>query len=419
MWTRTGTTTNQIAVGFRNPHSTIDMLGMMKLRSDWMIRARSSHTEGDAMIRDALNAAGFSGSAIKYDEIHRVFVLKSDTIHPIVHFINAISPLMQDFSEIEGEVTRLLGVDLSQHHPNPHWVSVSNHSGSTRLKYFNRHPESTISEIGVNAAGSEWKIEIKTLTSHQKEWIKEAFRAANFPLSIIRIHSDGAGTWAIRLQSTDTPVIANFVKLIKENALHFEEIEDNITQHLGIDLSQDYQMPVPAAHSPAEMTIAQRFTIDGQTSLNSGSPTLSSAGINLIGIVGNYPASNNQAARHHFFNVRPEASLSSNNPENNATKLNNIGFSDEHFKSEEEREQYNTYCCSIGLKIMTNPVYDERSPQYQFEASEILRWLQIKLEHPYTREPLTADKLKPNLELKQEIECFVEAQVSLQAALKK
>jgi len=178
-------------------------------------------------------------------------------------------------------------------------------------------------------------------------------------------------------------------------------------------------MPVPAAHSPAEMTIAQRFTIDGQTSLNSGSPTLSSAGINLIGIVGNYPASNNQAARHHFFNVRPEASLSSNNPENNATKLNNIGFSDEHFKSEEEREQYNTYCCSIGLKIMTNPVYDERSPQYQFEASEILRWLQIKLEHPYTREPLTADKLKPNLELKQEIECFVEAQVSLQAALKK
>ena len=92
----------------------------------------------------------------------------------------------------------------------------------------------------------------------------------------------------------------------------------------------------------------------------------------------------------------------------NATKMEDIEFSEDRFTSEEETN-YERYCCSIGLKIMTNPVYDPRAPQYPFEESAILRWLAIKQEHPFTRATLTPSGLIPNASLKQEIDDFVNA----------
>ena len=104
--------------------------------------------------------------------------------------------------------------------------------------------------------------------------------------------------------------------------------------------------------------------------------------------------------------------------ETNVSKLEHIGFSEDNFTSEEEAN-YKRYCCSINLKIMTNPVYDPRFREYQFEKSDILRWLDIKQKHPFTRARLTPDMLIPNLELKHEIDQFVEATMANNRVLKK
>jgi len=64
------------------------------------------------------------------------------------------------------------------------------------------------------------------------------------------------------------------------------------------------------------------------------------------------------------------------------------------------------------MKIMTDPVFDPRCPQYQFDKSQILKWLAIKSQHPFSRAPLTASALQPNLPLKQEIDKFVADTVS-------
>jgi hypothetical protein len=105
-------------------------------------------------------------------------------------------------------------------------------------------------------------------------------------------------------------------------------------------------------------------------------------------------------------------------PETNAQKLDDIGFSRENLESEQEKDLYDTYVCSIDLGIMTNPVHDPRTPQYQFEESNILHWLKIKQEHPYTRQPLTSDMLIPSINLKQEIEAFVDEKTHQHQRLK-
>lgn len=96
----------------------------------------------------------------------------------------------------------------------------------------------------------------------------------------------------------------------------------------------------------------------------------------------------------------------------NELKLEQNGFSEDKLASEEEKEVYNQYCCTISLKIMTDPVFDPRCPQYQFDKPQILKWLAINRQHPFTRDPLTASGLQSNLPLKQNIDKFVEETVS-------
>jgi|GEM_PF-1760408 len=237
MWIKTGTTTNRIAVAYQNQNSTIDLLGIIKLRSDWMIRFRPSHANNKRIIQEALNDAGLCGSVIKYDEGDSVFILRSDNVSPITHLINAISPLMQDFSEIKEEISNLLHVDFAQYYPNPNWIRASNHPGSTRLKYFSRHQSSNISEIGINSAGREWKVEIKTPSLQQKELIRTTLCAANFPLSMLEIYPDTPTDWTIRLKETDLCIIATFVGILKENTCYFEDIEEEIFFLLNTDRS--------------------------------------------------------------------------------------------------------------------------------------------------------------------------------------
>jgi hypothetical protein len=84
----------------------------------------------------------------------------------------------------------------------------------------------------------------------------------------------------------------------------------------------------------------------------------------------------------------------------NEKKLADIGFNSEKIPEK--------YCCSLGFTIMTDPVYAQGLPQYQFEKAWILRWLETANTHPYTRQPLTQANLIPNEALKIEIEKFVD-----------
>ncbi|MDF1827018.1 MAG: RNA polymerase sigma factor region1.1 domain-containing protein [Legionellaceae bacterium] len=237
MWHRTiGTTTNRIAVVYQNPFASIVLLRINKLDSDWIIHFRPSCDDTQNTIRELLDEAGLGGSALQYNAHDKTFVLRSDTTAPIIYLINLISLFMQNFSEIKEEISSLLEVDFAQHISNFNWIRASNHPGSTSLKYFSRYQDFAVTEIGINPAGSVWKVEIKTPTLRQKELINATLRAANFPLELIDFLSESDCT--LRLTSTDFQMIATFVHILKEHARHFEEIEAEICQQLGIDLNQ-------------------------------------------------------------------------------------------------------------------------------------------------------------------------------------
>lgn len=153
MWQKMGITTHRIAVAYQNPESMINLLGIIKLRREWIIRVRASSEKNNSVIQDAFQTAGLQSSSVKYHEHDGMFVFKTDAIDPIVKLIHAISPLMQDFFEIESGVMRLLGVNLAQDYPNPHWIRASHHAGSTHLKYFNQHKDATVNTMGINEVG--------------------------------------------------------------------------------------------------------------------------------------------------------------------------------------------------------------------------------------------------------------------------
>lgn len=96
----------------------------------------------------------------------------------------------------------------------------------------------------------------------------------------------------------------------------------------------------------------------------------------------------------------------------NEEELIEIGFSENSLVSEEEKDNFQRYCCSISKRIMTEPVFDPRFTQFQFEKSEILRWLAIKQEHPFNRVNLSLNELVLNQPLKDEIDKFVDSTVA-------
>jgi len=99
-------------------------------------------------------------------------------------------------------------------------------------------------------------------------------------------------------------------------------------------------------------------------------------------------------------------------PRNNEEKLADIGFSEAMLDSEDEKERYRNYCCLISTKIMTDPVHAPDYPQFDFERSDILRWLRIKQEHPFNRTTLRSEQLVQSVTLKQDINKFVDDTVA-------
>jgi hypothetical protein len=81
------------------------------------------------------------------------------------------------------------------------------------------------------------------------------------------------------------------------------------------------------------------------------------------------------------------------------------------------------FCCSIEAynpympftppvvrrTIMTNPVYDPRSPEHKFEKKTIRGYLRHTRFHPYTKMPLTMEDLQLDQPLQSKIKRFVEA----------
>lgn len=68
-------------------------------------------------------------------------------------------------------------------------------------------------------------------------------------------------------------------------------------------------------------------------------------------------------------------------------------------------EPPSAFLCSIGLKIMKDPVIDPDGNSY--EKDEIEKWLSIHNTSPITRNPMTINDLRPNRALKESIENYI------------
>jgi len=69
------------------------------------------------------------------------------------------------------------------------------------------------------------------------------------------------------------------------------------------------------------------------------------------------------------------------------------------------------FLCAISNAIMTYPVYARDCPQQKFELHVIKRWLRESQTHPCTRAPLHVEDLVHDVELKAQIDEFVEATI--------
>lgn len=93
-----------------------------------------------------------------------------------------------------------------------------------------------------------------------------------------------------------------------------------------------------------------------------------------------------------------------NNPEASASSTPPIGKNAERLETlHYEGEIPEDYCCALSTQIMTDPVYDERCPQYVFERAWIEAALEKKQENPFTRQALYKNDLRPKKELKEAI----------------
>ena len=70
------------------------------------------------------------------------------------------------------------------------------------------------------------------------------------------------------------------------------------------------------------------------------------------------------------------------------------------------------FLCNISDEIMTDPVYAHYCPQQKFEFNVIKRWLRENQTHPCTRAPLHVEDLVHDIELKAQIDNFVDETIS-------
>jgi len=342
----------------RSANATISELFLGGYRdNDYQIRAEASSEMAYNRLKQAIVNAGFPEPDFIDDVLKTVSVSTGDR-NRLCHFLNAIKQEETTFSEIEAEVfatveiTSNVAVRLSTWNRSGSFTSTYNSGAglNRQVNYTTGAPDSLVKQFCMfGYVDNEFMFTI-TLSESAAQ-LRQILVASELPLQLSEYYGDDI---RLRFNASSRETFNQLVTLLSQHSTHFAEIAEGLKQHVA---------PVIAVNTVPRMRL-----FSGTTS-------------NLSSVV-----------------------------KGNEDKLDAIGFSEEALTS--EKEMYKKFCCSIGMKIMTNPVFDPRYPQYQFDKSEILRWLAIKQEHPFNRANLKACELMPNVALKQEIDKFVDDTVT-------
>lgn len=295
-------------------------------------------------------------------------------------------------------------------------------------QYSNTNPSSAIKKINLAHSQNGDRVISVTVPLEYKVEFELALINSRFPMNRVKIGFTPERPH--RIQSTNISLLANFMKIVKSLAENFEMIEQNISQTLGVDLHQEYTIPaserplrqslrltIPAANANPSRSIGPAlgqlgFLRQPQPALPQGIThgnserasgqflqlTISAANANPSRPIG-------LALGQRGWARPPQPVLPQNiTPGNNEALLTAINFSGDIPLE---------YLCPVSLSIMTDPVYDPLdSTKARFERSYIMAALIVKQENPLNRAPLNPAALILDVQLKNEIDNFVQMTIN-------
>lgn len=275
------------------------------------------------------------------------------------------------------------------------WAILSVNNGT---QYLNSNPDSTIQKIHLSLSQNGDRVIYVTASSpeHRRE-LDTMIRNARLPANNIMIGI--SPEMPHRLQSANISILANFMKIVKPLSVNFEEIEPDISQMLGIDLHQEYVMPIserrrvviPAGRANPSPAIGHLLGQIGAPHIPVGRVNPSPAIGHILGQMGVFP--------------QPQPVF----PQDLTTGNNDALLAAINFSGEIPLE----YTCPLSLAIMTDPVFDRDDPtETRFERSWIIETLRRNPIHPLTREPFVPASLLSDVQLKDEIDNFVQTTVN-------
>jgi hypothetical protein len=330
----------------------------------YQIKAEAPSTAAYNRLKQAIITAGFPAPSVTGDTLKTVSV-STDDLDRLRHFLNAIKQEEGSFNLIENEIVTSLGLtNLNPVAALPTW----NKTGS-------------FTEINPVGRDSHLNRQVSYTTGAQDSLIKE-FQLLGY--------SDNTYMFCLKL-SEDSNTLK---ELLQNSGLHvtIEEYRDSSRIRLCFGGSSrtrfEQLLTLLSQHSTHFAEINEQFK-------QHITPVISSVTTPLPTIT--------------IF--QQPTHLSSSNQQ----KLDASDFSEDDLTTE-EKKQYETYCCVLSKEVMSDPAYDPDFSQYQFERSWILRALASKKEHPFTRAPLTEEKLVSNISLKNTIDSFVNEVISAKAS---
>ena len=304
----------------------------------------------------------------------------------MANFFNVIKQNVPEFSEIAPDVCGALGVNLQQTPAiMPTWLREFDFN--TRLEhsygplarhvsYKTGNAQSTITNFDLYGYRDNEFMFTASLSENSNQ-LKQALTASGLPLQF----DESSREVRLRFNAGSRGNFNQLTTILSQHSTHFSEIATRFKQHVT---------PVIAA------------------------PTLAQGGVNLLSMAA---ASHSSSTTTHGLGLFSRATAGAlPTIKNNQQKLDDIGFSEHQLTADDEKENYSKYRCLISTDVMTEPVYALGLPQYQYEKTEILRWLALKQEHPHTKTKLTPAGLMPNQSLKEEIDQFVNSRVTTHAA---
>lgn len=314
------------------------------------------------------------------------------------------------------------------------WINLSSFSTSGVITYANTNPRSSISKISLKRENDHFTLSVKLSdqTSLNTLYLNRFLLGFFTTLDTYFERDDNTNTLSLR--SSQLQTFKLFIDMIEEQESSFSQIKQAIADAIGIDLTQilpsesalaitiNRGMPeIPQINQTpfrnvlnflneeqiglfSYMQIVQQHLNGGR---NQTAPTRLTNPFRAPQTAAPDPALEMALQRSLTTAYRPSRAGPQPGPAKNEQELDRIGFNAEDIPDE--------YLCALSSIIMTDPVQDPRTPQYIFEKSKILYWLQTKGIHPFTRDPLKAEQLVDDNALKSAIAAFVKEKVEQKA----